>query len=74
MNFELILHFLGIIGQFQSTLFLLLLFSPIFAIIDMSDKEFTGNNKLYWLILVIALNFFGTALYFFIGRKQVIKE
>jgi uncharacterized membrane protein len=72
-----ILGFAGIIG-----LALLLFFSIIivaafvfwlWALIDILKNEFTGSNKLIWLIVVIMVPFLGMLLYWFIGREQKIR-
>jgi 4-amino-4-deoxy-L-arabinose transferase-like glycosyltransferase len=56
-------------------LFLLLLGIPwIIAFIDILRSDFEGNNKLIWLLVVIFVPFIGLIAYFFIGRKQKIKE
>ena len=55
---------------------LFVLFSPIWVIafVDVLRSEFTGSNKIVWLIVVILLPFVGPIAYFFIGRKQKVKE
>jgi 4-amino-4-deoxy-L-arabinose transferase-like glycosyltransferase len=56
-------------------LFLLLLGIPwIIAFIDILRSDFRDNNKLIWLLAVIFVPFIGLIAYFFIGRKQKIKE
>lgn len=42
----------------------------IFALIDILRSEFTGNNKIVWVLVVLLTNFLGAILYFFIGRQQ----
>ncbi|RXJ79044.1 PLDc N-terminal domain-containing protein [Arcobacter sp. F2176] len=46
----------------------------IYALIDILKSEFTGNNKLIWLIIYFILPFVGVLLYFLIGRKQKISK
>lgn len=68
---------LGMIGIWQLLLiviFFMTLLLMILALIDILKSEFTGNNKIIWVILVLFTGFFGALLYFFIGRKQKIKE
>ena len=68
---------LGMIGIWQLLLiviFFTTLLLMILALIDILKSEFTGNNKIIWVILVLFTGFFGALLYFFIGRKQKIKE
>ena len=54
------------------SLFLLLL--PILALIDIVKNEFTGSNKVIWVLIVIFFNIVGSILYFLIGRGQRIKK
>ncbi len=35
-------------------------------------SEFTGSNKLIWLLMVVFIPYLGFLLYFIIGRKQKI--
>jgi hypothetical protein len=42
----------------------------IWALIAILKNEFTGTNKLIWLLLVICLPLPGVICYFFIGMKQ----
>ena len=55
---------------------LFVLFLPVWliALVDVLRSEFTGSNKIVWLIVVILLPFVGPIAYFFIGRKQKVKE
>ncbi|MFI1770266.1 PLD nuclease N-terminal domain-containing protein [Thalassobellus citreus] len=46
----------------------------IIALVDILKSEFTENNKIVWLLVVLFTNFFGAILYFLIGREQKIKE
>ena len=46
----------------------------IFIIIDILKHEFTGYNKIIWIIVILCFPIFGAILYLFIGRKQRIKE
>lgn len=46
---------------------------PIIALIDLVKSEFTGNNKLIWLLIIIFFNFFGAILYFIMASKQKVK-
>ena len=62
------------IGAPQIILILSLFLTPLIALIDILRNEFTGNNKLIWVLVVFFFNFFGVILYFFIGRNQRIKK
>lgn len=42
------------------------------ALIDILKSEFTGNNKIIWLLVVLFLTIFRAFLYEIIGVKQKI--
>ena len=44
----------------------------LIALIDILRYEFTGNNKLIWLLVVILVPVVGTILYVIIGQKNKI--
>jgi len=44
----------------------------IWVLIDILKNEFTGSNKLIWLVAVIMIPLLGMILYWFIGREQKI--
>lgn len=46
----------------------------LFAIVDILRNEFTGSNKLVWILTVILLPGLGVVLYFLIGIKQKLKR
>lgn len=46
----------------------------IFAFIDILKNEFTGYNKLIWLLAVLFAPVIGSIAYFFIGKKQKINN
>ena len=46
----------------------------VFIIIDILKHEFTGYNKIIWIIVILCFPILGAILYLFIGRKQRIKE
>lgn len=65
-------YFLAI-GTWQIILLLLIFLSiipPIIAIIDIVKNEFSGNNKVVWLLIVLLGNFLGALLYFILGSKH----
>ncbi len=56
-------------------LFMLIIFLAIFiiwliALIDILRSEFTGYNKIIWILVVLFVPLLGAILYFIIGRKQ----
>ena len=70
--------YLGIIGPFQILIILLALaifaILPLIALIDILRSEFTGLNKLIWVVVTIFLPFLGPLLYFSIGLKQKLSR
>jgi hypothetical protein len=46
----------------------------LWALIDILKNEFTGSNKLIWLLAVVSIPFLGMVLYWFIGREQKIRS
>jgi hypothetical protein len=46
----------------------------LYALIDILKHEFTGSNKVVWLLMVIFIPILGQILYFIIGQKQKINK
>jgi hypothetical protein len=46
----------------------------MWALIDIVKNEFTGSNKVIWLLMVIFIPILGFILYFLIGREQKIRR
>ncbi len=65
--------FSGLFGFLFFILFIVPFVLWIWALVDILKSEFTGYNKIIWLLLVIFLPLLGLILYYFIGRKQKIK-
>ena len=56
-------------------LLLIFIFVPgVIALIDVLRHEFTGSNKIVWVIAVIFAPFVGPMAYFIFGRKQKVKS
>tara|TARA_B110000238_G_C15868009_1_gene328087 strand:- start:316 stop:555 length:240 start_codon:yes stop_codon:yes gene_type:complete len=68
------MNYFLMIGPWQIILILITVFlgiiPTIVALIDILRNEFSGNNKIVWLLVVLLGNFLGALLYFIIGRKQ----
>lgn len=68
------MNYFLMIGPWQIILILITVFlgiiPTIIALIDIVRNEFSGNNKIVWLLVVLLGNFLGALLYFIIGRKQ----
>jgi hypothetical protein len=63
---------IGIVGLL--ILILLFLLLPLIALVDVLMNEFTGSNKLIWVLLILFLPFLGAFLYFLVGTKQKIRR
>lgn len=72
------MEILSFIGSQELGIFLiiipLLLIVPIIALVDILRNEFTGNNKLIWVLVILLSWIIGAILYFFIGRNQKIEK
>lgn len=72
------MQILGFIGPQEIIIVLLIipvfLIIPIIALVDILKNEFTGNNKLIWVLVVLLSWIIGVILYFIIGRKQKIQN
>jgi Tfp pilus assembly major pilin PilA len=44
------------------------------ALVDIIRSDFTGNNKVIWLLIVLLVPLIGMILYFLIGKKQKIDK
>ena len=68
---------LSAIGPFSIIVVILLIFAlllPFIALIDIIRSEFTGNNKLVWVLVVLFFPYLGAILYFIIGGSQKVKR
>ena len=58
----------------QELIILFFIFLPLIliisALVDILKSEFTGNNKIVWVLVVMFLPLLGSVLYFVIGRNQ----
>lgn len=75
------MEILGFIGPQEIMVILIVilivpvfLIIPIIALVDILKNEFTGNNKLIWVLVVLLSWIIGAILYFFIGRNQKIQK
>ncbi len=62
------------IGTFQILLIvlggLLVLLFPLMALISVLKNDFQGNDKIVWVLVIIFLPFFGSLVYFMVGRNR----
>lgn len=75
------MELLGIIGPQEIIIILsiilvipIFLIIPIIALVDILKSEFTGNNKIIWVLVILLSWIIGAILYFFIGRNQKIQQ
>ena len=47
---------------------------PILALISILKSEFKGNDKLIWVLVTLFLPFFGSILYFTLGRSNRLNK
>ncbi len=71
MMFEVISIFISLIMLLFFLGFFVLF---IWALVDILKNEFTGNNKIIWILLVLFLPVLGSILYLLIGRKQKVQK
>lgn len=71
MTWDAILMFTPLIILIFSIGFFVLF---IWALVDILKSEFTGYNKIIWILLVLFIPVLGTILYLIIGRKQKVQN
>lgn len=64
---------LGMIGSWQMILLLIGVLIPIIVLIDVLRNDFTKNNKLIWILVILFTGLIGTLLYLMFGTKQKIR-
>ena len=62
----------GLIITLMVILFIFLF--PLLALISVLMNDFRGNEKLIWVVIIILLPFFGSLVYFLIGRDKRINR
>ena len=62
------------LGVWQIMLVLIIFLFPILALISILKNDFKNNDKIVWVLVVLFLPFFGTLLYFIIGRPKRLKN
>ncbi len=68
------MNYLALVGPFGLVVILIIIILlPLIALIDILTHEFTGTNKLIWVIIVIFFPIMGAILYFLIGTRQKIR-
>lgn len=70
------MHLLGMPGGSELVFIFFILFLPVVfwvaALLDCLRGNFSGDNKVIWVIVIIFLPVLGSILYFLVGRKQKI--
>jgi len=68
------MRFLGMVGPIGLIVVIAIaIILPLVALIDILTHEFTGSNKIVWVIIVIFFPIMGALLYFLIGTRQKIR-
>lgn len=49
---------------------LLVLAFWLWMLIDCLTRQFKGNDKIVWVLVILLLNWIGALIYFFVGRSQ----
>ncbi len=62
----------GILITLFVILFIFLL--PLLALISALMNDFSGNEKILWVLIILFLPFLGSVLYFLIGRDKRISK
>jgi len=62
----------GILITLFVILFIFLL--PLLALISALMNDFSGNEKILWVLIILFLPFLGSVLYFLIGRNKRISR
>jgi hypothetical protein len=65
--------FTGLGLLISAFIFLSVCFLWVIALIDILRSDFRGNDKVVWVLIVIFFPFFGSILYFIIGRSRKIR-
>ena len=63
-----------IISSFLMIFILFTFILYIYILIDILKHEFTGYNKIIWILVLIFFPILGALLYLIIGRTQRIKK
>ena len=68
----------GILGPQEIILILVVVgiffLLPVIALVDILKNEFTGNNKIIWVLVILLSWIIGAILYYFIGRNQKLPK
>ena len=65
---------LGMIGPWQMIIILIGVLIPIILLIDVLRNDFTKNNKLIWILVILFTGLIGSLLYLMVGTKQKINH
>jgi hypothetical protein len=67
-----VVAFFGLMLIFWVLLGLAALVFWVYCLIDILKHEFSGNNKIIWVIVLLGFGPLGMILYWFIGRAQKV--
>jgi len=62
------------LGLVWFAVFLFFFIAWVWSIVDILKNEFTGYNKIIWILVLIMLPPIGVLLYLFIGKNQKITK
>lgn len=65
---------LGMVGPWQWIIIIFGVLIPIIVLIDVIRNDFTKNNKLIWILVILFTGLIGTLLYLMFGTQQKIKN
>jgi multisubunit Na+/H+ antiporter MnhG subunit len=65
---------LGLSGLFIFLISLAGFLLWIFALIDACKSDFSGNNKIIWILIIIFIPLIGPVLYLAVGKGQRIQD
>ena len=68
------MNILAALGTTQLLILAVVAIIPFIALIDILRNEFTGSNKIIWVLMVILLPGLGVILYLTIGVTQKLKR
>jgi len=70
--------FLGFVGPWQwiiiGMLVIPMFILPIIALVDILKNNFSENNKIVWVLVVLFFPLIGAILYYIIGTKQKLNQ
>jgi len=63
----------GAVGLIFCAIGIALLVFWIWMLIDCVQREFEGNGKIIWILVIVLLGWIGALIYLFVGRSKGVK-